>query len=128
MSGRKFRKLLLVAAVVAVAYWIYKDRPTLSGMIDRITNPLLGSKAAVESSERNRVNSDAAATISEQTDTTVGSLKVGMRAPEVKEILGNPDSIEKDPENPDRSRWTYRRAGRVLVMDSDQRVVSIAIL
>jgi hypothetical protein len=128
MSGRQFRKLLLVAAVAAFAYWIYKDRPTVSGTIDRIINPLLGSKAAVESSERNRVTSDAAATISDQTDATVGSLKVGMRAREVKELLGDPDSIEKDPENPDRSRWTFRRAGRVLVLDGDQRVVSIAVL
>jgi hypothetical protein len=127
MSSRKFRRLLLFAAVAAVAYWIYKDRPTLSGVIDSITNPLLGSRAAVESSERNRVNSDAATVISEQTEIPVGSLEEGMSARDVKELLGNPDSIEKDPENPDRTRWIYRRAARVLVIEN-QRVVSVAIL
>ena len=127
MSGRQFRKLLLVAAVAAVAYWIYKDRPTVSGVIDSITNPLLGSRAAVESSERNRVNSDAAATISDQTDATVRELKVGMRGRDVREMLGNPDSVERDAENPNRYRWTYRRVGRVLVLE-DERVVSIAVL
>ncbi len=127
MSGRKFRRLLLFAAVAAVAYWIYKDRPTVSGLIDSITNPLMGSRAAVESSERNRVNSDAATAISEQTDLPVASLKEGMSVREVKELLGNPDSIEKDAEKPNRARWTYRRAGRVLLIE-DQRVVSIAIL
>jgi hypothetical protein len=127
MSSRKFRRLLLLAVVAAVAYWIYKDRPTLSGMIDSITRPLLGSRAAVESSERNRVNSDAATAISEQTDLPVGSLKEGMPTRDVRELLGNPDSIEKDAENPNRARWTYRRAGRVLVID-EGRVVSISIL
>src|SRR5262245_37083141 len=126
MSGRKFRRLLLFAAVVAVAYWIYKDRPTVSGMIDSITNPLMGSRAAVESSERNRVNTDAAAAITEQTDLPVGSLKVGMRARDVKELLGNPDSVEKDSENPKQTRWIYRRAGRILVIENE-RVVSIAV-
>ena len=127
MSGRQFRKLLLVAAVAAVGYWIYKDRPTVSGLIDSITNPLLGSRAAVESSERNRVNSDAAATISDQTDATVRELKVGMRGRDVREMLGNPDTVERDAENPNRYRWTYRRVGRVLVLE-DERVVSIAVL
>ncbi len=127
MSGRKLRRLLLLAAVAAVAYWIYKDRPTVSGMIDSITHPLMGSRAAVESSERNRVNSDAAVAISEQTDIQVGSLKEGMPARDVKELLGNPDSVEKDAEDPNRFRWTYRRAGRVIVIQ-DQRVVSITIL
>jgi len=127
MSGRKFRRLLLFAAVVAVAYWIYKDRPTVSGMIDSITNPLMGSRAAVESSERNRVNSDAATAISEQTEIPVGSLKEGMSTRDVKELLGSPDSIEKDTENPDRTSWIYRRAARVLVIEN-QRVVSIAVL
>ena len=126
MSGRKFRRLLLLAAVVAVAYWIYKDRPTVSGLVDSVTNPLMGSRAAVESSERNRVNSDASAAISEQTDLPVGSLKEGMSSREVKELLGNPDTIEKDDENPNRFRWNYRRARRTLVIE-EGRVVSIVI-
>jgi hypothetical protein len=127
MSGRKFRRLLLLAVVAAVAYWLYKDRPTVSGMIDSITHPLMGSRAAVDTSERNRVNSDAAVAITEQTDIPVGSLKEGMPARDVKELLGNPDSVEKDAEDPNRFRWTYRRAGRVIVIQ-DQRVVSISIL
>ena len=127
MSGRRIRNLVILAAVAAIGYWIYKDRPTARGLIDSITNPLMGSKAAVESSERNRVSSDAAAAISEQTEIPVGSLKEGMSARDVKELLGNPDSIEKDAENPDRTRWVYKRAARVLVIEN-QRVVSISIL
>ena len=118
---------MLLAVVAAVAYWLYKDRPTVSGMIDSITHPLMGSRAAVDTSERNRVNSDAAVAITEQTDIPVGSLKEGMPARDVKELLGNPDSVEKDAEDPNRFRWTYRRAGRVIVIQ-DQRVVSITIL
>ena len=51
----QFRNLVLLAAAAAIGWWIYKDRPTLSGFIDSLTNPLMGSHAAVESSERNRV-------------------------------------------------------------------------
>jgi hypothetical protein len=127
MSGRQFRKLLLLAAVVGVAYWIYKDRPTVSGFIDSITDPLMGSRAAVKSSERNRVVGDASAAISEQSDLPVGSLREGMTSREVEDLLGNPDSREDETlEGARRVRWTYSRARRVLVFQNG-RLVSIVI-
>lgn len=126
MSGRQLRKLLLLAAAVAVGYWIYKDRPTVSGIIDSMTNPLMGSRAAVKTSERNRVNADASSVISDQSELPVGSLREGMSGREVRDLLGNPDTIEKDPENPNRFRWTYERARRTVVVDED-RVVSILV-
>ena len=59
MSGRQFRKLLLFVAAIGVGYWFYKDRPSFSGFIDSITDPLMSSRAAVKSSERNRVVGEA---------------------------------------------------------------------
>jgi hypothetical protein len=127
MSSRRFRNLFLLAAAAALAYWFYKDRPTLSGIVDSITNPLLGSRAAVKTEERKRVTGDATVAITEQVDLPVGSLREGMTSREVKELLGSPDSIEREPGgNASRVRWTFARAGRVLVLQDD-RVVSIAI-
>jgi hypothetical protein len=128
MNARKFRKLLLLAIVAGVAYWIYRDRPTVSGMVDRITGPLLGSRAAVKSSERNRVVGDASAAISsEQTELPVGSLKEGMSSRDVLELLGEPDSRENIVvEGVAQIRWTYARARRELILQ-DNRVVSIVV-
>ena len=127
MSGRQFRKVLLILVVLGVAYWLYKDRPTLSGFIDSLTNPLMGSRAAVKSSERNRVVGDASAAISEQVEIPVGSLREGMTSREVIELLGNPDSRDEETvEGVRQVRWTYGRARRVLVLRED-RVVSIVI-
>lgn len=127
MSSRRFRNLFLLAAAAALAYWIYKDRPTLSGIVDSITDPLLGSRAAVKTEERKRVTGDAVVAISDQVELPVGSVREGMTSREVKELLGQPDSIEPEPGgNRSRVRWTYGRARRVLVLEDD-RVVSIAI-
>ncbi len=128
MSSRKVRNLVLVALVAGVAYWIYKDRPTASGIIDTITDPLLGSHAAVKSSERNRVVGDASAAISEQTELPVGSLREGMTSREVVELLGDPDSKEKEVVDGVKSvRWTYDRAHRHLIFQ-EERLVSIAVM
>ncbi len=127
MSGRQIRKLLFFAAAAAVAYWFYKDRPTASGFIDSITDPLMGSRAAVKSSERNRVVGDASAAISEQSDLPVGSLREGMRSREVLDLLGDPDSKENETvEGVERIRWTYARDHRVLYFQRD-RLVSIVV-
>jgi hypothetical protein len=127
VSGRRFRRLILVALVVGIGYWIYKDRPTASGIIDSLTNPLLGSKAAVKESERNRVVGDASAVTSEQTDAAVGTLREGMTQYEVRELLGNPDKIDEEKAvGVTRVRWTYTRHHRELVLE-DGRVVSIAV-
>lgn len=127
MSGRQLRKLLLLAVVVGVAYWIYKDRPTISGFIDSITDPLMGSRAAVKSSERNRIVGEASVAISEQSDTAVGNLREGMTSREVLELLDNPDTREYETvEGVKQVRWTYRRARRVLIFQNE-RLVSIVV-
>jgi hypothetical protein len=127
MSGRRFRRLALLALAIGIGYWIYKDQPTVSGLVDSITNPLMGSKAAVKSSERNRVVGDATAAISEQSDAAVGTLKEGMTTAEVRELLGEPDKIENDKvDGVERIRWTYAKIRRVLTIQ-EGRVVSILV-
>ena len=127
MSGRRLRRLVLLALVIGVGYWIYKDRPTVSGFIDSLTSPLLGSKAAVEESERNRVVGDASTVAAEQSDAAVGTIREGMSTYEVKDLLGEPE--KKEEEKTDTAlhvRWTYSRLHRELVFQ-DGRVISIAI-
>ncbi|HWZ87096.1 MAG TPA: hypothetical protein VN032_12890 [Thermoanaerobaculia bacterium] len=127
MSGRQFRRLLLLVVAVGIGYWIYKDRPTLTGFIDSITGPLMGSKAAVETSERNRVVGDANTAITEQSEAAVGTLHEGMTAGEVRDLIGNPDTIiEEKVDGIDQLRWPYAKLKRVLVF-REGRVVSIVI-
>lgn len=127
MSGRQLRNLVLVLLVAGVAYWIYKDRPTASGLIDSITDPLLGSHAAVKSSERNRVVGDASAAISEQSELPVGSLREGMTRREVIDLLGRPESQDDEVvEGVKRQRWHYTAAHRVLSFQDD-RLVAITL-
>jgi len=129
MTGRRIRSLLLLAAAAAIGYWIYTDRPTVQGIIDSITNPLMGSRAAVKSSERNRVTGEASSAIAEQSDTpSATSLREGMSTTEVREVLGNPDRIEKSREaGVEHMRWTYDKMGRALLFQ-DGRVTSIVVL
>jgi hypothetical protein len=128
MSGRRIRRLLLLAAVVGLGYWIYKDRPTVPGIIDSITNPIMGSHAAVKTSERNRVVGDATLAITEQIELPVGSLREGMSAQEVRDLLGAPDLIENETKDGVKQvRWTYKRASRLLVLENE-RVVSITVI
>lgn len=128
MSGRRVRNFLLLLIVAGVGYWIYKERPTVSGIIDTITNPLMGSRAAVKSSERNRVQGDASSTVAEQRDSRVESLREGMSRDDIRELLGDPDSIETvKKEGVVRIRWTYRTARRLIVFQGN-RVVSISVL
>jgi len=129
MSGRKVRNVLLILIVVGVGYWIYKDRPTLSGIIDSLTNPLMGSRAAVKSSERNRVQGEASSTVAEQSDSRVEQLREGMTRDDIKELLGEPDAIatEKKESGVVLTKWTYRDARRLIVFQGN-RVVSISVL
>lgn len=132
MTGRRIRRLLILAAVVGVAYWIYKDQPTVSGLIDSAVGPLMGSRAAVKSSERNRLTGDATAAINEQApEAAVGTLHEGMTIAEVRDLLGSPEKIEdedREPgaKGPQRVRWIYSRIGRVLVVE-EGRVVSVIV-
>lgn len=128
MNWRRIRNILLLAVLAAAGYWYYRDRPSLAGLVDDLTRPLLGSKAAVKESERKRVISDAATVISLQTDENVGMLRLGMTMSEVRDLLGDPDSIERVSESaPVRVRWLYRIAKRDVLFENG-RVASIAIL
>jgi hypothetical protein len=127
MTGRRIRRLVILVLMIGVGYWIYKDQPTVSGLVDSITNPIMGSRAAVKSSERNRVVGDATTAITEQSDAAVGTLKEGMTTSEVRELLGNPDSMVREKiEGVERFRWTYAKLRRVLLIQ-DGRVVSIVV-
>ena len=128
MRGARTRNLLLLGLVAAVAYWYYRDQPTLSQFVDGLTRPLLGSKAAVKESERKRVIGDAAAVIGQQSDEMVGALREGMTKDEVRDLLGAPDRVESlSDREPVRVRWTYRTVKRVVLFE-DGRVISIALL
>ena len=130
MSGRKLRNLILLVLVAGVVYWIYKDRPTVSGLVDSITDPLLGSRAAVKSSERNRVVGDASTALSEQnaSESPVGSLKEGMTKRDVIDLLGPPQSEEDVVvEGVKRQRLTYTDARRILTFQ-DGQLVSITVI
>ncbi len=128
MSGRKVRNVFLLLIAAGVGYWIYKDRPTVSGIIDTLTDPLMGSHAAVKSSERNRVQGEAASTVAEQSDTRVESLREGLTRDDVRELLGDPDAIQTEKkEGVVRVLWTYRTARRLIVFKGN-RVVSISVL
>jgi hypothetical protein len=129
MSGRKFRKLLLFAAVLALGWWIYKDRPTLSGIVDSITRPIFGTKAAVKGDERNRVVEESAESIASHQEANIGTLREGMMKGEVRDLIGPPDKVtpfrEKDLPF---ERWTYTRLRRDLVFDTENRLVSVAVI
>ena len=127
MSGRQFRKVLFFVVAIGVGYWIYKDRPTMSGFIDSLTDPLMSSHAAVKSSERNRVVGEASQAITEQSGLPVGSLREGMKTREVLDLLGEPDSKEDETvDGAAQVRWTYAREHRVLYFQRD-RLVSIVV-
>jgi hypothetical protein len=129
MSGRQVRKVLLVAIVAGIGYWIYTTQPTLSGIVDSITQPLFGSRAAVDSSEHNRIRDEAGTVVAEQTDPTkVTQLKEGMTKDQIRELLGRPDTLDRvKTEGVEQERWTYRDARRVIVFEKN-RVVSISVL
>jgi hypothetical protein len=123
----KGRKLLLLALVVGIGYWIYRTRPTVSGIVDDLTRPIFGSKAAVKESEHKRVEAEAAPAVGRDESVQVGTLKEGMKADEVRDLVGRPDEIEQFKEDGvEKVRWTYRRLGRILVL-REGRVVSIEI-
>src|SRR5437660_12828831 len=97
MNRLGVRNLLLLAVAAGIAYWIYKDRPTLSGIVDTLTSPLMRSKTAVRTSEDNRVVGDqTAAAAQDQAELPVGSLHEGMTAQEVRALMGAPDRIAKE--------------------------------
>ena len=99
-------------------------------MVDDLTRPLLGSAAAVKESERNRVEAQAVAAVTDQpSEITIQALHTGMTFREVRNVLGQPNEIETpkvEKGKPETARWTYRSAHRFLVFE-DGRLVSITI-
>jgi hypothetical protein len=95
--------------------------------VDDLTRPIFGSKAAVKESEHKRVEGDAIPAVGKDEAVSVGTLKEGMKAAEVQDLIGRPDEIVQFKEDGvDKFRWTYRRLGRILVL-REGRVVSIEI-
>ena len=118
------RRLLILLLVAGVIYWIVKDQPTVSGLVDRITSPLLSTKAAVAESEHKRVVAESAPVVGGDQDVAIGAIKPGMDSREVRRLLGSPDSVvELDAH---KERWTYKGVGRTLLLN-DHRVVSIEV-
>lgn len=127
MNTRSLRRLVLLVAVGAAAYWIYRTRPSVTSLVDDLTRPLFESKAAVKESEYKRVVAEAVPAISRSEEVALGTLHEGMKDGEVRDLLGPPDRVEpiKD-DGREQIRWTYERLGRILVFE-DRRVVSIAV-
>jgi len=127
---KRLRRPLLVAVLVgAVAWWYTHGRPSFQEMVDGVTNPLMGSKAAVKESERNRVEGEAVGVVSEQNETAIETLKEGMTMRQVRELLGEPnvnETVSRERGKPEVVRWTYKTARRVLLFE-DGRLTSIAI-
>lgn len=127
MSGHRVRGLLTLAVFLAIGWWIYAKRPTVSGLVDTITSPLLGSRVAVKESERKRVVGEASQVVAIGIEQPVEIVQEGMTESEVRRLLGDPDETHRvEDERGDRVLWTYREANRVVVFHRN-RVVSIAI-
>lgn len=128
MNWRGLRNPLLLGLVVFVAYSWYKKRPTVSGVVDSITQPIMESKAAVKESERNRVMATAVPSLQEQVEAPVGTIRERMTYSEVRALLGSPERIEEvHEEGRIRVRWIYERVRRMVVFD-DGRVLSITVM
>jgi hypothetical protein len=128
---RRWGRLFLLAIVAGlVVWWFAHGKPSVQQMVDDLTRPLLGSRAAVEESERNRVEGQAVTAVTDQSsETPIEALRVGMTFREVREVLGEPNDVEtpsREKGKPETARWTYSSAHRFLVFE-DGRLVSIAI-
>lgn len=127
-TQRTVRRVLTLAVLAAIGWWIHEKKPTLQGVVDDLTRPLLGSRAAVRGSEQKRVLGEASQvlTLGEE-KKPIGSIREGMSDSEVRRLLGDPDEIQTIVEDSDvRLRWTYRSIHRVIVFER-HRVVSIAV-
>jgi hypothetical protein len=126
MSGRSVRRFLLLAALGGIGWWVHEKHLTFSGLVDDLTRPLMGSRAVVKESEQKRVVADATQVVVHDEDRPVAALHEGMSDLEVKSLLGDPDEILPDRDNPLRLRWIYKKLDRILVIEH-YRVVGIEI-
>ena len=130
MRRRSGRFLVLAIAAGVFGWWFTHGKPSVQQMVDDLTRPLFGSRAAVQASERNRVEGQAVGAIADQSEAPIGALRLGMKFREVRELLGEPNLVETPPlekGQPETVRWTYKSAHRLLVFE-DGRLVSISIL
>jgi hypothetical protein len=126
-QGRTVRRILALGVLAALGWWIHEKKPTLSGIVDDLTRPLLGSRTAVRQSEQKRVVGEASQILTIGEDRPIGSIREGMSDSEVRRLLGEPDEIQTLVDDSEvRVRWTYRSLRRVVVFDR-HRVVSIAV-
>lgn len=127
MNGRRIRGVLYLLGLAAIGWWIYDKRPTVPGLVDELTRPLLGSRAAVKEAEHKRVVHEASQVVNLDQEKPVEALRSGMTDLEVRDLLGEPDEVEKlDDEATFRVRWIYRDLRRNIVFER-RRVVSIVI-
>ena len=121
------RRFLILLVVVAVAVWMLRNPSSFSDLVDRITKPLLSSKAAVNEEEHKRVVADAAPAVGGDQETPVGMSREGMDGAEVRRLLGPPDTITQFKKGGRRFiRWDYPRIRRVVLLE-DNRVRSVTI-
>ena len=124
----RVRTLVVLLLLAGAGYWANKSNLTVSGFVDDLTSPLMRSNAAVKESEHKRIVAEAVPAPEGEEVPSMTTVRKGMKAAEVKELLGAPDRVETlRGEGRDRLRWTYVGAKRVIVFE-DGRVVSIAIL
>jgi len=127
MNGRRVRGLLSLLVLAGLGWWIYVKRPTVSGLVDDLTRPLLGSRAAVKEAEHKRVVHEASQVVTLDQEKPVDALRPGMTEREVRDLIGEPDDLERlDDEATYRVRWIYKDLRRSVVFER-RRVVSIAI-
>lgn len=125
--SRTLRRILTLTVLAALGWWIHEKKPTLSGIVDDLMRPLLGSRVAVRESEQKRVVGEASHVLTIGEDKPIGSIREGMTESDVRRLLGDPDEIQTIVDDSDvKVRWTYRSVHRVVVFDR-HRVVSIAI-
>ena len=127
ITGRTIRQILMLAVLGVVGLWIHEKNPTVQGIVDDLTRPLLGSKETAGPPERKRVVSEASQVLTLGEEKPIGAIRQAMTDREVRRLLGDPDEIQNIVDDTYvRVRWTYRSLHRVVVFDRG-RVVSIAV-
>jgi hypothetical protein len=128
MGGGRFRGIAILAILAGVGWWVHEKKPTIDGIIDDLTQPFSGSRAALKESEHKRIVGDASQIVTIDDQKPLASLHEGMTDTDVRKLLGEPDSIELgDDERGDSVRWIYRGAVNRVVLFQRNRVVSIAV-
>jgi hypothetical protein len=125
-TERTLRKVLMLSVLAAIGWWIHEKKPTVQGVVDDLTRPLLGSRNEVREPEQKRIAGEASQVLTIEEDKPIGAVRQGMSETQVRRLLGDPDDVHTIVDDGSlQARWTYRRTHRVVVFN-DHRVVSIA--